>query len=160
MYLALYIHTHRCTCVERSVVRNQLTWSRRLGCPRSAICKLETRRSWWWRCPIRGRKLLNQQHGCCERAGESAALRTRLRRCRLGQGGGSAALGRPPLPARLSSVSLEGWADAPPHWGPVCVLGGRWLNSALRLQPPPETLSQMLRSHVQPKTWAAVTQST
>ena len=74
-------------------------------------------------------------------------------RCRPGQGGGSAAPGGSPLPARLSSVSLEGWADAPPHWGPVCVLGGRWLNSALRFQPPLETLSQMFRNHVQPKTW-------
>ena len=46
--------------------------------------------------------------------GESAGLRTRVRRGVLpGQDAGSAALGRPPLPARLSSSASKGGAVRP-----------------------------------------------
>lgn len=133
-------------------------WSRRLGCPRSAICKLETQRSWRWWCCIRGRRLLNQQHGCgrvCRpedpSCGGAVPAGPGLRLCSSGM----------PSYPHLSVLRGPGRVgDAPPHWGPACVWADRWLNCALRLQPPQETLSRMLRNHVQPKTQAAVTQST
>lgn len=92
-------------------------------------------------------------------AGESAGLRIprAAGQSLPGRGAGSAALGRPPLPACLSSAGLEGWAMLP-RTGGRCACGRT--GGLTARSPPPETLSRMLRNHVQPKTQAAVTQST
>lgn len=92
-------------------------------------------------------------------AGESAGLRIprAAGRSLPGRGAGSAALGRPPLPACLSSAGLEGWVMLP-RTGGRCACGRT--GGLTARSPPPETLSRMLRNHVQPKTQAAVTQST
>lgn len=104
-------------------------WSRRLGCPRSAICKLETQRSWRWWCRIRGRRLLNQQHGC------GRVCRPEDPTCGgavpAGPGRRLCSSGTPSSPC-LSVLRGPGRVgDAPPHWGPVCVWADRWLNCAL-----------------------------
>lgn len=117
-------HTHRYTSIERSVLRNRLTWSRRLGCPWSAIGKLVVSLSYpSAEAPEPAAWVLRV-------GGESAALRTR----RAARGSGT------PSSARRQSSSASKGGAARPRTGAGVRVGGRRLNSALRLQPPLETL--------------------
>lgn len=127
--IKVYTHTRRCTSTERPVLRNRLTWSRRLGCPWSAICKLVV--SLAYPSP----EAPEQQHGCCEWA---VSLQAWGPACGAG-------LGRPPLPARLSSSASKRGAVLP-RTGAGVRVGGRRLTSALRLQPPLETLPDAQKS--------------
>lgn len=110
-------HTHRYTSIERSVLRNRLTWSRRLGCPWSAIGKLVVSLSYpSAEAPEPAAWVLRV-------GGESAALRTR----RAARGSGTPSSPRPSV-----LLGLEGWGGAPPHWGRRACRG-----QAAQLRAPP-----------------------
>ena len=109
--IKVYTHTCRYTSTERPVLRNRLTWSRRLGCPWSAICKLVV--SLAYPSP----EAPEQQHGCCEWA---VSLQAWGPAC----GAGSCRAGRwlcgsgtPPSPRPSVLIGLKAWGGAPPHWG-------------------------------------------